>query len=103
MIGKDSTKIATKPTVKSFLLLDNPDTSSKGPGCLNTDMKITMNAKNQNSLPARSKVTTDTMVKTYLNLSETRDFATCPPSSIAAGSRLSIVTTIPTHPAHATG
>ncbi len=83
--------------VASFLLFDKLETSSSGPGCLRKDMKTTMNAKNMNSV--RTRMATDAMVNRYRYLSGTMDLATCPPSSIAAGSRFSIVTTIPAHPA----
>ena len=36
-----STKIATRPNVASFLLVDSGETSSNGPGCLYKDMKRT--------------------------------------------------------------
>ena len=45
----------------------------------------------------------DNAVSMPLNFSPTRDLAMWPPSSIAAGNKLSIVTIIPTQPAKATG
>ncbi|MGD8546098.1 MAG: hypothetical protein PVH12_07990 [Candidatus Bathyarchaeota archaeon] len=93
--------MAIKTIVRSFLLLDGLETSSKGPGCLNIDMKrakIAIGIK-----PWMIKRRTDTIVSTLLALSPTMDRATCPPSSIAAGNKLSMVTIIPTQPANATG
>jgi hypothetical protein len=103
LTGKARIKTATKAMVNSFLFLDNPDTSSNGPGCLNIDMKTIRNAMTMKVVPERNKISTETNVKTHLSLSLTADLATCPPSSMAAGSKLSIVTTIPAHPAYAIG
>jgi hypothetical protein len=42
-------------------------------------------------------------VKTERVFSPNKDLETWPPSSIAAGNKFSIVTSMPTHPAKATG
>ncbi|MEM3641521.1 MAG: hypothetical protein QXH37_06345 [Candidatus Bathyarchaeia archaeon] len=74
-IGNEhKTKITTKTIVKSFLPKDKPETSSKGPGCLNMDMKNTKNAIGQKPSTINSKI--DRKVKTLLVLSPTRDLAT---------------------------
>ena len=102
-MGKDNAKTTINAIAISFLFRDKPETSSSGPGCLNMDMKTIRNAMKRNSVPDKTRTPTYTMVKTYLSLSGTIDLATCPPSSIAAGSRLSMVTTKPAQPAHAIG
>jgi hypothetical protein len=68
-MGKANIKTATRATVNSFLFLDKLDTSSKGPGCLNIDMKTIRNAMIMNSVPANSKIATDPNVKMSLFLS----------------------------------
>ncbi len=63
-----------------------------------------MNAITTKLGPEKAKIATDRIVNMNLHLSLVRaDLATCPPSSMAAGSRFSIVTTIPAQPAHAMG
>ncbi|MEM3641156.1 MAG: hypothetical protein QXH37_04480, partial [Candidatus Bathyarchaeia archaeon] len=88
-------------TVKSFLLVERPETSSNGPGCLCIAIKRTNIAISQKSLKISSKI--EKAVKIILAFSPAMDLATCPPSSIAAGNRLSIVITNPTQPANSTG
>ena len=93
--------MTTRPTARSFLPEESFETSSSGPGCLYIEMKRTKMAIGQKSSITKSRI--DNAVKTVLAFSPNKERATWPPSSIAAGSRLSIVTIIPTHPAKATG
>ena len=69
LIGNANMKTAIMATVNSFLLLDKPDTSSSGPGCLNIDMKTIRNAITMNSVPTRSNRATDANVKINLCMS----------------------------------
>src|SRR4030043_2204427 len=95
------TNTATSPTAQSFLFVERGETSSKGPGCLYIDMKSTRIAIGQKSATINIRI--DRNVKAIRALSPRIERATCPPSSIAAGSKFNIVTIMPTQPAKATG
>lgn len=60
-------KITTMPIAKSFRLVESFETSSRGPGCLNIDMKITKKAIGQKPEIISNKI--DKNAKTILALS----------------------------------
>jgi len=95
--------IATRPSARSFLLVDRLETPSSEPGCLKNNMKSTKKAIGMK--PSIVRYTIDKMASASLrpSFSPSTDRATWPPPSMAAGSRLSVVTSIPVQPAKATG
>jgi len=95
--------IATRPSARSFLLVDRLETSSSEPGCLKNNMKSTKKAIEMK--PSIVRYTIDKMASASLrpSLSPSTDRATWPPPSMAAGNRLNVVTSSPIQPAKATG
>jgi len=100
-MGNDRIKIKMMNKAVIFLVFDSFETSSRGPGC-------PLKARNRTSMamsqkPSRNSNAIERAESASLVLFPAMHLAMCPPSSMPTGSRLSIVTIMPTHPANSTG
>ena len=100
-MGNDKIKIKTRSKAIIFLVFERFETSSKGPGCPLKARNRTSMAMSQN--PSRNSNAIERAESASPVLFPAMHLATCPPSSMPTGRRLSIVTIMPTHPANSTG
>ena len=96
-MGNDKIKIKMMSKAVIFRVFDSFETSSRGPGCPLKARNRTSMAMSQN--PSRNSNAIERAESAIPALFPARHFATCPPSSMPTGRRLSIVTIMPTHPA----